>query len=73
MSISFFLLSVFIKEVERERWVHLALWKSQICLSSDSFLIQMGVRVLHHSINFHLQNESQAPLGFEKKEVESQT
>lgn len=38
--------------------------KCEICVSSDSFLIQMGVLVLHHSINFQLQNESRLPTGF---------
>lgn len=47
--------------------------KSEICASSDSFLIQMGTLVLHHSINFQLQNESQLPDGVLEKEMESQT
>lgn len=37
---------------------------SEICASSDSFLIQMGALVLHHSINFQLQNESRLPTEF---------
>lgn len=47
--------------------------KSEICAGSDSFLIQMGALVLHHSINFQLQNESQLPDGVLEKEMESQT
>lgn len=33
----------------------------------------MGTLVLHHSINFQLQNESQLPDGVLEKEMESQT
>lgn len=47
--------------------------KSETCVSYDSFLIQLGPLVLHHSINFQLQNESQLPDGVLEKEMESQT
>lgn len=47
--------------------------ESEMFVSSDSFLIQMGMLVLRCSINFQLQYESQLPCEVLEKEMESQT
>lgn len=53
------------KQSGRDEFVQL--WKCEISVSSDRFLIQMGALVLHHTINFQLQNESQLPVEFKKR------
>lgn len=61
---------LFIKEVQFKRRAHLSLKNSNLCELWSfffSFLIQLGMLVLHHSINFQLHNESQLPGGFFRK------